>query len=151
VWQFLANARVVGIEKARAAIARLHALDREPFPSLYEMFAEKDRRGRLVEMEKKALATMRPYVLRALLRRAERGSPRPQDAARNTCQSRRPRAQVRRPRGPGYMGQVGAVHYEAMVGNSRAYFTRVSVVPQEDFCFPPPTRAGAAQLLRAGF
>ena len=39
IWKFLADAKVVGIEKARAQMLPYTRFDREPFPSLYEMFA----------------------------------------------------------------------------------------------------------------
>lgn len=41
VWHFLANARVVGIEKARAAMLKYTRFDRHPFPAIYEMLAGK--------------------------------------------------------------------------------------------------------------
>jgi lipoprotein NlpI len=41
VWKFLADARLAGIEKARAGMLEYTRFDREPFPALYEMFAGK--------------------------------------------------------------------------------------------------------------
>ncbi len=39
IWKFLAQAKGEGIEKARAGMLAYTRFDREPFPSLYEMFA----------------------------------------------------------------------------------------------------------------
>ena len=41
IWKFLAQAKGEGIEKARAGMLVYTRFDREPFPSLYEMFAGK--------------------------------------------------------------------------------------------------------------
>ena len=41
IWKFLADAKLVGIEKARAQMLEYTRFDREPFPSLYEMLAGK--------------------------------------------------------------------------------------------------------------
>jgi lipoprotein NlpI len=41
VWKFLADAKLEGMEKARGAMLEYTQFDREPFPSLYEMFAGK--------------------------------------------------------------------------------------------------------------
>lgn len=39
IWKFLADVKVFGLEPARRAMLAYHRFDREPFPSLYEMFA----------------------------------------------------------------------------------------------------------------
>jgi lipoprotein NlpI len=39
IWKFLAQAKTDGLEKARAEMLVYTRFDREPFPSLYEMFA----------------------------------------------------------------------------------------------------------------
>ena len=41
VWKFLADAKLHGVEKARTTMLEYARFDREPFPSLYEMFAGK--------------------------------------------------------------------------------------------------------------
>ena len=41
IWKFLADARAVGIEKARRQMLVYTQFDREPFPALYAMFAGK--------------------------------------------------------------------------------------------------------------
>jgi lipoprotein NlpI len=39
IWKFLADVRRVGLEKARTQMLEYTRFDREPFPTLYEMFA----------------------------------------------------------------------------------------------------------------
>ena len=56
VWRFLAQARSDGIEKARGEMLAYAQFDREPFPSLYEMFAGKRTpEEALAEMARKGL------------------------------------------------------------------------------------------------
>jgi len=118
VWQFLANARVVGIEKARAAMLEYTRFDREPFPALYEMFAGK-RTGAdvLAEMEKKGLAEDASVMFFAhyyiglnddLL--GHRDATR-EHLAQAVALSLKSGARG----GPGYMGQVARLHYEQML------------------------------------
>jgi lipoprotein NlpI len=46
LWKFLADVRLVGLERARAAMLPYTRFDREPFPSLYTLYA-----GRLTTQE----------------------------------------------------------------------------------------------------
>ncbi len=56
IWKFLARARADGIEKARAEMLVYTRFDREPFPSLYEMFAgKKSSDDVLAEIDRKGL------------------------------------------------------------------------------------------------
>jgi lipoprotein NlpI len=56
VWKFLAQARAENIEKARAGMLVYTRFDREPFPSLYEMFAgKKSTDDMLAEIASKGL------------------------------------------------------------------------------------------------
>ncbi len=41
IWKFMADARTMGVEKARALMIDFTEFDREPFPALYDMFAGK--------------------------------------------------------------------------------------------------------------
>ena len=41
IWKFLADVKLVGLEKARTQMLEYKRFDREPFPSLYEMLAGK--------------------------------------------------------------------------------------------------------------
>jgi lipoprotein NlpI len=56
IWRFLAQAKSEGMEKARSEMLVYTHFDREPFPSLYEMFAgKKTPDDVLAEMKRKGL------------------------------------------------------------------------------------------------
>ena len=58
IWRFLAQAKADGVAKARTEMLAYTRFDREPFPSLYEMFAgKKSPDDVLAEVEKKGLTT----------------------------------------------------------------------------------------------
>ena len=117
VWQFLANARVVGIEKARASMLGYTRFDREPFPSVYEMLAGKKTGAEvLAEMEKKGHSDDAPVMFFAHyyvgLNEDLLGH---KDAAREHLAKAVALAMKAGARGgPGYMGQVARLHYEAL-------------------------------------
>ncbi len=117
VWQFLANARVVGVEKARGAMLEYTRFDREPFPALYEMFAgKKSGADVLAEMEKKGVADNALVMFFAHyyagLNEDLLGH---RDAARGHLAKAVSLAMKAGARGgPGYMGQVARLHYEAL-------------------------------------
>jgi lipoprotein NlpI len=57
IWKFLAQARADGLERARADMLTYTQFDREPFPTLYEMFAGKRTPDEaLAEVDRKGLA-----------------------------------------------------------------------------------------------
>ena len=57
IWKFLAQAKVDGIARARAEMLAYTEFDREPFPTLYEMFSGKKTTDELFSsIEKKGLA-----------------------------------------------------------------------------------------------
>jgi lipoprotein NlpI len=63
IWKFLAQAKADGIAKARTQMLAYTRFDREPFPSLYEMFARKKSPDDvLAEVEKKGLTTQAEVV-----------------------------------------------------------------------------------------
>lgn len=63
IWKFLAQAKTDGIAKARTQMLAYTRFDREPFPSLYEMFAgKKSPDDVLAEVEKKGLMTQAEVV-----------------------------------------------------------------------------------------
>jgi lipoprotein NlpI len=63
IWKFLAQARHEGVDKARKEMLVYTRFDREPFPSLYSMFAgQKTSEDLLKEVEQKQLTTD-PQVL----------------------------------------------------------------------------------------
>ncbi len=56
IWKFLADVKLVGLEKARTQMLEYQRFDREPFPSLYEMLAGKKTTDELfAEIEAKKL------------------------------------------------------------------------------------------------
>ena len=119
VWQFLANARVVGIEKARTTMLEYTRFDREPFPSVYEMLAGKKTGAEvLAEMERKGHGDDAQVMFFAHyyvgLNEDLLGH---QDAARRHLAKAVALAMKAGTRGGlGYMGQVARLHYEAMAG-----------------------------------
>ena len=114
IWKFLAQARVDGVEKARREMLVYTQFDREPFPSLYEMFVGK-RSGAdvLAEVERKQLTDDSRVMFFAhyyaglneeLLGNRDRG----QVHVRKAVALFTPEAAGRG--GPGYMWQVARVH-----------------------------------------
>ena len=116
IWQFLANTRVQGIKAARASMLEYTRFDREPFPSLYEMFAgKKTSAAMLAEAEKKGLKDDALVMFFAhyyaglneeLLGQAE-------DARKHLAEAVKLATKAGASGGPGYMGQVARLHYEA--------------------------------------
>ena len=116
VWQFLANARVVGVEKARAAMLEYTQFDREPFPALYEMFAGKITGAEVLEqMEKKGLAENAGvmFFARYYVGLDEELHGRRESAREHLAAAVSLAMKARARGGPGYMGQVARLHYEA--------------------------------------
>jgi|688.fasta_scaffold36262_3 lipoprotein NlpI len=119
VWQFLGNARVVGIEKARTTMLTYTRFDREPFPAIYDMLAGKKTGAEvLAEMEKKSLSENAAVMFFAhyyiglnedLLGHKEAAR---EHLAKAVALSMKSNARG----GPGYMGQVARLHYEAIAG-----------------------------------
>ncbi len=119
VWQFFGNARVVGLEKARTQMLGYTKFDREPFPAIYDMLAGKKTGAEvLAEMEKKSLGENAAVMFFAHyyigLNEELLGH---KDAARDHLAKAVSLAMKSNARGgPGYMGQVARLHYEALVG-----------------------------------
>jgi lipoprotein NlpI len=119
IWKFLAQAKADGLEKARAEMLVYPAFDREPFPTLYEMFAGKrtpddvfaeiDRKG-LAENE--SVAFFGHYYAgleEALLGHRDKALTLLREAVENPL--------ARSSGGPGYMWQVARLHYERLLKN----------------------------------
>ncbi len=118
IWKFLAQAKVDGLEKARAEMLAYTRFDREPFPSLYEMFAGR-RAGEevLAETKTKGLegdagvmffAHYYVGLNEALLGRKESA----REHLRKAVTLFSP--QTARRGGPGYMWQVARLHLETL-------------------------------------
>jgi lipoprotein NlpI len=117
IWKFMADVKVIGLERARGAMLAYHRFDREPFPSLYEMFAGRKTTAEfLADLEKRGL-TGNPRVMffahyyaginELIANRPESALPLLRKAVANTW-GRTAEG------GPAYMWQVARVHYESV-------------------------------------
>jgi lipoprotein NlpI len=116
IWKFLAQEKVDGLEKARAEMLSYTIFDREPFPSLYEMFAGKKSPDEvLAEISRKGLEGETQVVFfgnyyagldEAILGRRQRGLELLEKAVSLP--------QARAGGGPGYMWQVARLHWEKL-------------------------------------
>ncbi len=117
IWKFLADARLLGLEKARARMLTYNRFDREPFPSLYEMFAGKKTGAEvLAEVTEKRLDGDRGVTFFAnyyvglnesLLGHREAALEHLRKAVATFADSQSAG-------GPGYMWQVARLHAEAL-------------------------------------
>ena len=117
VWKFFAQARAESIEKARAEMLIYKRFDREPFPAVYDMLAGKKTTAEvLAELEKKGLKDDALVMFFAhyyvgwyeqLLGNKDAAK---QHLAEAVVLSQKAAASG----GPGYMGQVARLHYEAL-------------------------------------
>ena len=117
IWNFLAQVKTDGLEKARAEMLVYTRFDREPFPSLYEMFAGKKTPDEvLAEIEKKGLADKEGVAFFAnyycglgeeLLGHRARALELLQKAVASPLGRGAPG-------GPGYMWQVARLHWERL-------------------------------------
>ena len=117
IWKFLAQAKADGVEKARAEMLVYTRFDREPFPSLYEMFGGKKTPDEVfAEIGKKGLADNEGVLFFAnyycglgeeLLGHRARALELLQKAVASPL-GRGARG------GPGYMWQVARLHYERL-------------------------------------
>lgn len=116
VWQFLSNARVKGIEAARKEMLEYTRFDREPFPDLYDMFSGKKTGAEvLASAEKKglkddALVMFFAHYYVGLNEQLLENAPAATD---HLSKAVRLSLEARAGGGPGYMGQVARLHYEA--------------------------------------
>ena len=115
IWKFMADVKVIGLEAARRSMLAYHRFDREPFPSLYEMFAGKKTTAEfLADLEKRGL-TGNPRVMffahyyaginEVIANRPESALPLLRNAVANSW-GRTAEG------GPAYMWQVARLHYE---------------------------------------
>ena len=117
IWKFLAQAKDEGIEKARAGMLVYTRFDREPFPSLYEMFAGKKTADEVfAEIAKKELTKDEGVIFFANyyggLDEELRGHrERALELLRKAVASPLGRGT---PGGPSYMWQVARLHWERL-------------------------------------
>jgi lipoprotein NlpI len=116
IWQFLANARVNGIKAAQGSMLEYTRFDREPFPSLYEMFAGKKTSAEmLAETEKKGLKddALVMFFAHYYAGLNEELLGKQEDARKHLAEAVKLATKAGASGGPGYMGQVARLHYEA--------------------------------------
>lgn len=116
IWKFLAQAKADGLEKARGEMLVYTRFDREPFPSLYDMFAGKMTPDEaLAGIEAKGLGDETQVAFfgnyyagldEELLGHRER--------AEALIRKAVALPQARAPGGPGYMWQVARLHWERL-------------------------------------
>lgn len=117
IWQYLANTKVIGVEKARAGMLTYTQFDREPFPSLYEMFAgKKSSEEVLAEIDRKGLTGETEVVFFGNyytgLEEERLGH---RERALQLLEKAVSLPQARAPGGPGYMWQVARLHWERLL------------------------------------
>lgn len=116
VWKFFAQAKVNGIEKARKEMLEYTRFDREPFPAVYEMLAgKKTGEEVLAEMEKKGLKDDALVMFFAHYYVGWNAQLLGQPSAKSHFAKAVGLARsAGAGGGPGYMGQVARLHFEAM-------------------------------------
>ena len=119
IWKFIADVKVVGMEKARAQMLGYTRFDREPFPALYEMFAGRKTTDEVfAEIAEKKLGESGAVMFFANyyggLNEALLGRP---DRARELLAKAvaSPWAQSSEG-GPAYMWQAARLHWESVRG-----------------------------------
>jgi lipoprotein NlpI len=116
VWQFLANAKVKGVEAARKEMLGYARFDREPFPDLYEMFAgKKTGADVLASAEKKGLKddALVMFFAHYYIGLNEQLLGNAAAATDHLAKAVKLSFEARAGGGPGYMSQVARLHYEA--------------------------------------
>jgi lipoprotein NlpI len=120
IWRFLSQAKAHGIEKAREGLLKYKKDDREPFPSVYELFAGTITPGKVLEQitsakieddeREKRLFYANLYIG---LNFSVGAKPGPAEShLRHAVANRWARDAGG---GPAWMWQVGRIHYEALV------------------------------------
>lgn len=122
IWKFLAQAKAEGLEKARAGMLSYTQFDREPFPSLYEMFAGREtpaevlagitRQGLDDNTQVSFFGNYYAGLGEDVLGHGQR--------ALELVGKAVALPQARAPGGPGYMWQVARLHWERLRAETTA-------------------------------
>jgi lipoprotein NlpI len=122
IWKFLGDVKTHGLERARRDMLVYPRFDREPFPTLYEMFAGKKTTAEFLADLKERKLTNDPQVMffanyyaglnEELLGRHEPALVLLRAAVANTWGRTAEN-------GPAYMWQVARLHYESLSNASR--------------------------------
>ena len=116
IWHFLATARVRGIEAARNSMLEYTRFDREPFPDLYDMLAGKKTGAEvLAGAEKKGLKenALVMFFAHYYVGLNEQLLGNTAAANEHLATAVKLAEQAGASGGPGYMGKVARLHYEA--------------------------------------
>lgn len=117
IWQFLANAKVKGVEAARKEMLEYTRFDREPFPDLYAMFAGKKTSAEVMRgIEEKGLKDDKLVMFfgRYYVGLNEQLLGNAEAAREHLAEAVSLAMEARAGGGPGYMGQVARLHYQAV-------------------------------------
>jgi hypothetical protein len=117
VWKFFAQARVDGVEKARREMLEYTKFDREPFPAIYDLLAgKKTAADVLAEMEKKGVKddALVMFFAHYYIGLNEDLLGKRESARDHLATAVKLALQAGADGGPGYMGQVARLHYEAL-------------------------------------
>lgn len=117
IWKFCADARAVGIEKARRQMLAYTQFDREPFPALYAMFAGKAGGDDVfAEMKSKRLGgdVMVQFFAHYYVGLNEELLGRRDTARSHLGEAVRLLAEGAASRDPGYMWEVARLEYELL-------------------------------------
>jgi lipoprotein NlpI len=116
IWHFLANARIHGLEAARKSMLEYTRFDREPFPDLYDMLAGKKTGAEvLAAAEKKGLKdnALVMFFAHYYVGLNEQLLGNTAAANEHLATAVKLAQQTGARGGPGYMGQVARLHYDA--------------------------------------
>ena len=120
IWRYLSQAKASGIEKAREGLLKYKKDDREPFPSVYRLFAGETTPEKILEEIGSAKIEDEEREKRLFYAQLYIGLNYTVEGKAEKAESHLRRA-VANPwgrgagGGPGWMWQVGRVHYEALV------------------------------------
>jgi lipoprotein NlpI len=117
VWKFFAQARVDGIAKAQKEMLEYKRFDREPFPGIYDMLAGKITTADvLADMQKKNLSddALVMFFTHYYIGWFEQLNGKADAAKEHLGKAVELAQKAGAGGGPGYMGQVARLHYEAL-------------------------------------
>jgi lipoprotein NlpI len=119
IWRFFSQAKAYGIEKARQGLLKYKKDDREPFPSVYQLFAEKITPREILAQIHKAKIDDNEREKRLFYARLYIGlnydiHGKPKRAAEHLRAAVANQWGPKAGYGPNYMWHVGRLHYELL-------------------------------------
>lgn len=124
IWRFLSQAKAFGIKKAREGLLKYKKDDREPFPDVYKMFAGELTGDQVIAKIKAADISdadreTRLFYAELYVGLNEAVSDHPQLAEQHLREAVKNNWGANAGGGPGYMWQVGRVHYDVLKGRAK--------------------------------